>query len=357
MVVDETMVPFRGRLIFRQYNPGKAAKYGIKLYKLCATNGYTFAMNVYTGKNSLSEDNVTVIGAAEKVCRDLGHNLYNEGRVLVVDNFYTSYELARFCLDHQTHLVGTVRANKKKFPVEVLRAKLKRGQIVAKEDQHGIVLLTWRDARDVRMLSTMHAPDMITKEEFDCARSSDSPIDSNSTCENSNDEGDANLLQSNSTDGRIKKKPRVIHYYNKGKCGIDLSDQMSSYATSLRKGIKWYRKLATEMLLGVSIVNSWIVYKAATRRKIQIRKFRFEIASFLLGISLSDQSICVSVKQHFLEKHAKRKSCSKCYQRFVSSLGRENARKKVQKTNYFCKNCPDCPFMCIECFNTLHQTK
>lgn len=361
MVVDETMVAFRGRIIFRQYNPGKAAKYGIKLYKLCAINGYTFAMSVYTGK-SLSDDNVTMapttIGAAEKVCRDLGHDLYNEGRwLLVVDNFYTSYELARFCLDHQTHLVGTVRANKKKFPIEVLKAKLKRGQIVAKEDQHGIVLLTWRDARDVRMLSTMHAPELITKEEFDCAKSSDSIIDSNSTFENNNDENAENLLEPNTTDRRMKKKPRVIHYYNKGKCGIDLSDQMSSYATSLRKGVKWCRKLATEMLLGISIVNSWIVYKAATRRKIQIRKFRFETASYLLGISLSNHSIPVSVKQHFLAKHTERKNCSKCYQRLVNSLGRENARKKIQKTNFFCNNCPNHPSMCFACFNALHKTK
>lgn len=214
MVVDETMVPFRGRLIFRQYNPDKAAKYGIKLYKLCATNGYTYALSVYTGK-SVCGSNEKTIGAAEKVCRDLGQNLYNEGRTLVVDNFYTSYELARFCLNHQTHLVGTVRANKKNFPVEVLRAKLKKGQVVAKEDQNGIVLLTWRDAREVRMLSTMHAPDLVNKEEFDCARSSNSQIELNSTSEITNDVEGENVFPTNSTDGRNKKKPRVIHFYNK----------------------------------------------------------------------------------------------------------------------------------------------
>lgn len=30
MAVDETMVPLRGRLEFKQYIPGKAHKYGIK---------------------------------------------------------------------------------------------------------------------------------------------------------------------------------------------------------------------------------------------------------------------------------------------------------------------------------------
>ena len=31
VTIDETMVPWRGRLLFRQYNPGKAHKYGLLL--------------------------------------------------------------------------------------------------------------------------------------------------------------------------------------------------------------------------------------------------------------------------------------------------------------------------------------
>lgn len=85
IVIDETMVRWRGRLIFRQYNAGKAAKYGIKLFKLCATNNATI---VYTGKSVANASNEPrVCGVAEQVCRDLGENLFNQGRILVVDNF------------------------------------------------------------------------------------------------------------------------------------------------------------------------------------------------------------------------------------------------------------------------------
>ncbi|CAH1971399.1 unnamed protein product [Acanthoscelides obtectus] len=50
VVVDETMVPFRGRLKFRQYNPSKArCSYGIKLYKVCTPNGYTWHLKIYDG--------------------------------------------------------------------------------------------------------------------------------------------------------------------------------------------------------------------------------------------------------------------------------------------------------------------
>lgn len=41
LVVDESMVPFRGRLGIKQYIPGKANKYGMKIYKACTPEGYT----------------------------------------------------------------------------------------------------------------------------------------------------------------------------------------------------------------------------------------------------------------------------------------------------------------------------
>lgn len=44
MVIDETMGPWRGRLSFRQYIPGKKHKYGVKLFKICSTEGYTWKL-------------------------------------------------------------------------------------------------------------------------------------------------------------------------------------------------------------------------------------------------------------------------------------------------------------------------
>ena len=37
VTIDETMVPWRDRLFFRQYIPGKAHKYGVKMYKAADT--------------------------------------------------------------------------------------------------------------------------------------------------------------------------------------------------------------------------------------------------------------------------------------------------------------------------------
>ena len=71
-----------------------------------------------------------------------------------------------------------------------------------------------------------------------------------------------------------KVKPSAVIAYNNGKSGIDRSNQMISYATTIRKSIKSYRKLAIYLLIKTSIVNAHVVYQKATNKKIKIRKFR-----------------------------------------------------------------------------------
>ena len=48
-------------------------------------------------------------------------------------------------------------------------------------------------------------------------------------------------------------KSLAVVEYNEGKCGIDYSDQTAFNATTIRKGIKWYRKLGIQLHLGISV--------------------------------------------------------------------------------------------------------
>jgi hypothetical protein len=54
LAVDEVIVKFKGRVIFRQYIPKKRKCFGIKIYKPCDDSGYTYDMRVYLGKDSHS---------------------------------------------------------------------------------------------------------------------------------------------------------------------------------------------------------------------------------------------------------------------------------------------------------------
>ena len=45
------MIPFKGRLGFKQYMEDKPTKWGVKVFTLRdATNGYVYRLQVYTGK-------------------------------------------------------------------------------------------------------------------------------------------------------------------------------------------------------------------------------------------------------------------------------------------------------------------
>jgi len=84
-----------------------------------------------------------------------------------------------------------------------------------------VVILKWKDPRDVRDLSTKHAPVL-------------EPITQRVPRDASSDAvGQKRRRQ------RAIKKPFAILEYNKGKGGIDLSDQMASYAITIMKGVKW----------------------------------------------------------------------------------------------------------------------
>lgn len=64
LCIDETLVPFRGRLSFKQFIKNKRHKFGIKLYKLYIEKGYTYKLTVYCGqdrvKNQSSSEHIVL---------------------------------------------------------------------------------------------------------------------------------------------------------------------------------------------------------------------------------------------------------------------------------------------------------
>lgn len=75
IAVDESMVGFRGRLGFRQYNPQKSNKYGIKIYKLCTESGYTWSYRIYSGQ----DHQIQGLDKPGSVVITLSDGLLNEG--------------------------------------------------------------------------------------------------------------------------------------------------------------------------------------------------------------------------------------------------------------------------------------
>ncbi|XP_014476746.1 PREDICTED: piggyBac transposable element-derived protein 4-like isoform X2 [Dinoponera quadriceps] len=324
MCIDESLIPFRGRIIFRQYLKQKRHKYGVKIFKLCCESGYTYALRVYTGK-ALEKENTTPTKIVMSLCRDL----FDKGHTLYTGNWYTSLELAEKLINKNIHLVGTLRSNRQGNPQQVISKKLKRGEIIAKENKQGITILKWKDKRDILVLSTKHSSEMVNVE----SRS------------------------------EHKLKPQIIVDYNRGKAAVYLSDQMNAYNNPLCKSMKWYRKLAFELLLNTTVLNSYILYKDITKKNISITEFREKLAVHLTNCREEDipsgSIATTSKKRHKHQKQpgkvsAVRKYCKLCYEKNAKQSGRAMARKMTKQVVTFCDTCEGQPFLCLPCFNKIH---
>nr|CAI5843095.1 unnamed protein product [Callosobruchus analis] len=102
----------------------------------------------------------TRTGLAEKIVLDLTDCYLNQGTTIVTDNYCTSPSLAKNLLAKETHLLGTLRKNRRGLPPEVIKAKLKKGEITETEHKDGFVVAKWKDKRDVTFLTTIHGIDM-----------------------------------------------------------------------------------------------------------------------------------------------------------------------------------------------------
>ena len=62
---------------------------------------------------------------------ELAHDLLDKGYCLYPDKWYNSPKLNDNLCTSKTHVVGTIRANKKEFPDFMNRARLQQGETVA----------------------------------------------------------------------------------------------------------------------------------------------------------------------------------------------------------------------------------
>ncbi|XP_035226117.1 uncharacterized protein LOC118198532 [Stegodyphus dumicola] len=99
----------------------KPAKYGIKIFALVdARTFFTCNLEVYAGTQPQSPYHVN--NSSVEVVKRLTEKL-NSGRNVTVDNWYTSYELAKYLLHKNITLVGTIRKNKRELLKEFVNSK------------------------------------------------------------------------------------------------------------------------------------------------------------------------------------------------------------------------------------------
>src|SRR5215469_5043098 len=255
--VDEVIVLYKGRVIFRQYIPKKHRRFGIKIYKLCDALGYTYDMSVYLGKQRLlatqeiSATHGTVLELVRRV-EGLGHKLY-------MDSYFSSPALFDDLFERKINCCGTVRSDRRGMPKDISsRAmKTKKGDIITRVGGNQSIV-RWKDKRDVYVLTNMHTP----------------PVEGN-FCDES---GHA-------------VKPRVIEDYNAHMGYVDKSDRMVNSYGIARRTWKWTKKLFFH-LTDMAILNAFLLHKTCGG-KMKHKRFREVLVRNLITES-HEQNVTVS---------------------------------------------------------------
>ena len=234
--IDESMIPFKGRLGFKQYMPAKPTKWGIKMFSLCESlTGYLYDFDVYTGKDATAPGEKGK-GLSYKIVKALCNSIIGHWCRVVFDNWFTGIEILEYLKSVAVHACGTVRANRKGLPKNLIGKKLgKLGKHVYKIAQKGVLLfVAWKDTKVVNFLSNFHNP---------------------------GDTGHVSRKDDN-RQTKIIKVPQVVDDYQLYMRGVDKMDQMVSYYLLTLRGNKWWRRLFF-YLFQVSLHNTYVFAKSA----------------------------------------------------------------------------------------------
>lgn len=247
LAVDESLMKFRGRLSYVQFNPSKRARFGLKFYKLCeSSSGYCLNFSIYTGKSEKTPATDGLL-CSEAVVLDLVGKHLHDGHTIYMDNWYSSPILFRRLKESGSNAVGTVRLHRKNMPDEFKKLKMKKGECKALFAR-GIMALTWQDKKQVTMLSTLHNAANVT---------------------DSGKKGRQN--------GLPVLKPQVVLDYNRGMGGVDREDQQLASFPIMRRYAKGYKKIFF-YIMDITVYNSYALFVKATGKRLHYTDWKVNLA-------------------------------------------------------------------------------
>ena len=238
--LNESMMLWRGRLLFRQYIKNKRHKYGIKYSELCTSDGLILRASIYSGQ---SFDDDQSLGQSGAIVLNLMHEILDKSYHLFTDTYYNLVPLTHYLTSRSTYLTGTLRKDRVDNPKRVVN----NGEVTWESNEE-VSVCKWKDKRDVLAITNAHVPEM---------------------CDVTN------------RNGKTKKKPNLVRDYNNGMSGIDRSDQMLSYHSALRKTICSYKKVGIHML-EMLLANVHFLYRHSTPHSKTMNEFKEDI-KWLVG--------------------------------------------------------------------------
>jgi hypothetical protein len=225
LVVDEQLLEFHGRVLFKQYIASKPGKFGIKIFWVCdASTSYCLCGLVYIGKMSVDASfQANSSSVAEAIVMQLCSPFLNKGRNITADNWFSSLPLVERLRELGTTYVGTIRANKRDLPPACMAMKDRKRGDTQFFYSDGILLCSFWDKGSKPVLLV----DSFAK------------------------------VGGNAQAG---VKPETVKFYNETKSGVDSMDHMNRVFSAKRKCRRWPYTVAMN-LVDIAGVNASIIYR------------------------------------------------------------------------------------------------
>jgi hypothetical protein len=145
------LIPWRGRLHMRTYNPGKLTKYGLLVCVVTESTSCCIAnLEMYSAEGRKLKEPIL------SILEPYLHQNYH----VYQDNYYNGVEIAEHLLSIQVRVCGTIRVNRSLPPdLKKYSKSLKRGETTLRSKRD--VLQSWKGTRVVNMISTVHNSSMV----------------------------------------------------------------------------------------------------------------------------------------------------------------------------------------------------
>ena len=325
--VDEQLLSFRGRCIFRMYMKAKPDKYGLKIVTLNDAQTFYLVFGIpYLGKSMISHQNELI---PEYFFREITTPIHGTNRTVTCDNWFTSIPLIQRMLEptYNLTITGTIRKNKREIPAEM--------KVACKEPPSTKFCFT----PDMTLVSHTPKKNKIV------------------------------LLVSSymHTDAVRNSKPNIILHYNDTKGGTDCFDKLChSYSVS-RPTSRWPLRIFFGML-DQAAVNARILCNlkhlnneghTPLTAKESLKRIIRHLVTPHLQERYSMSSIRINIKKNiadFLGIDVK-STTNNNHERLTLPLrcGLCNNRQSDKKTRQVCQSCrrPMCDthrmYVCVEC--------
>ena len=341
--VDESLLLWKGRLVFRQYIPLKRARFGIKIYLCCESDGdvrgsggYCYCFKIYSGREDPLNDIVRALppdcddqlSPSEKMTVFMILPLLEKGYHLYLDNWYSRLRLYLYLLEHQTLACGTVSVRVDRGIPAALREQAEPEEGTSSTALSGddrIVATKFWSTKVVHFFSTAHGHH-------------------------------EQNVPNRRRDGAIRK-PAVALAYNRNMGGVDKQDQLLQPYSCARKSMKWTKKLFFH-ILQMSACNAFICARKDGYRG-KFLAFLEEIIMSWIG-SNSQRPLQVAQTDdavRLMERHFPAPipvSDQKQYPTRICLVCSKKGHKRKESRNH-CPDCPTKPALCYpDCYRDYH---